>query len=596
MIADIQQNTERRFVEAYKMYGDNSLLVLLQFYKGQYHRFLIASLFFLVKHSPSMFSALIIANVINAVSKGGKIGSWEILLNAGIWLLLLTIHLPANWLYNAYKSRVIRNTEAQLRGALAQKLQELSFCYHAGTQSGKLQSKIIRDVEAVETLSSQLFVNLMNIFMNLGVTLLVTAIKNKIILVFFVLVAPIASITVVVFKYKIRRENRDFRKAIEQTSSSVMEMVELVPVTKAHALEQTELEKIKTLLEGTAEKGYRLDMIQAHFGAVSWCVFQLFQVVCLCFSGYMALRGFIQIGDVTFYQSSFTTVVNQFSALLNLLPILTKGLESVNSIGEVLSSDDVEQNDGKKVLDHLEGKFDFQNVQFLYPDNREPVLENFTLTASPGETIALVGESGSGKTTVLNLLIGFIQPTKGKLFIDGIDVSQIDLRSYRQYISVVPQTPILFTGTIRENIVYGLKDVSEDELAQAIQAANLTSVLEKLPNGIDTVLEEHGANLSGGQRQRISIARALVRNSRVIILDEATSALDTISEKEIQDALGHLIKNRTTFIVAHRLSTIRNADRIVVVSKGKIQEMGSYAELMERKGIYYEMEKLQTEG
>ena len=508
-------------------------------------------------------------------------------------MALLAIHLPANWLHNVYKNRVIRQTEAGLRGALVRKLQELSIPYHMETQSGRLQSKIIRDVEAVETLSSQLFVNLMNILMNLVITLSITAVKNRIILLFFILVAPVAAVTVFAFRRRIHKENRAFRREMEETSARVMEMVELVPVTRAHALEQKEVEKIKGQLEETADRGYRLDMIQAHFGAVSWCVFQFFQALCLGFSGWMALKGLIKIGDVTFYQSSFTTVVNQFTALINLLPILTKGLESVSSIGEVLISDDVEHNEGKKEVTHLEGNYTFRNVAFSYRDSDQPVLNGFDLDVKAGETIAFVGESGSGKTTALNLVIGFITPTDGHLFIDGMDVNDLNLRSYRRFISVVPQTPILFTGTVRENIVYGMENVTEEQIAHAVEAANLKSVIAKLPKGLDTMIEEHGANLSGGQRQRISIARAIIRDPRVIVLDEATSALDTISEKEIQDALDRLIQGRTTFIVAHRLSTVRGADRIVVLDKGKIREEGSYQELMDLKGEFYEMERLQ---
>ncbi|WP_097002252.1 ABC transporter ATP-binding protein [Lacrimispora amygdalina] len=194
---------------------------------------------------------------------------------------------------------------------------------------------------------------------------------------------------------------------------------------------------------------------------------------------------------------------------------------------------------------------------------------------------------------ILNLLIGFITPGDGRLFIDGTDINDINLRSYRRFISVVPQSPVLFTGTVRENITYGLSGVSEEEVNHAVEAANLKSVIAKLPKGLDTMIGEHGANLSGGQRQRISIARAIIRDPRVIILDEATSALDTISEKEIQDALDQLIKGRTTFIVAHRLSTVRGADRIVVLDQGKIREEGSYQTLMELKGEFYEMERLQ---
>ena len=590
---NIYEGVEQRFTRCYQKYGERSVMVLLGFYKGQYHKFFLSTLFFVVKHAPALFSSLLIANVINGVVAGGEAGKRAIVLNTGIWLFLLCLHLPANWLHNVYKNRVIRQTEAGLRGALVRKLQELSIPYHMETQSGRLQSKIIRDVEAVETLSSQLFVNLMNILMNLVITLSITAVKNRIILLFFILVAPVAAVTVFAFRRRIHKENRAFRREMEETSARVMEMVELVPVTRAHALEQKEVEKIKGQLEETADRGYRLDMIQAHFGAVSWCVFQFFQALCLGFSGWMALKGLIKIGDVTFYQSSFTTVVNQFTALINLLPILTKGLESVSSIGEVLISDDVEHNEGKKEVTHLEGNYTFRNVAFSYRDSDQPVLNGFDLDVKAGETIAFVGESGSGKTTALNLVIGFITPTDGHLFIDGMDVNDLNLRSYRRFISVVPQTPILFTGTVRENIVYGMENVTEEQIAHAVEAANLKSVIAKLPKGLDTMIEEHGANLSGGQRQRISIARAIIRDPRVIVLDEATSALDTISEKEIQDALDRLIQGRTTFIVAHRLSTVRGADRIVVLDKGKIREEGSYQELMDLKGEFYEMERLQ---
>ncbi|MFR5726361.1 MAG: ABC transporter ATP-binding protein [Clostridium sp.] len=590
---DRYQEMERRFAACYQKHGKHSVRVLLEFYRGQYHKFLLSTLFFLLKHSPALLSPLLIANVVNGVIEGGEAGSRAIFINVGIWLGLLSIHLPANWIHNQLKSRVIRNTEAGLRAALVRKLQELSIPYHTGSQSGRLQSKIMRDVEAVETLSSQLFVNLLNIVMNLVITLSITAVKNRLILVFFILVAPMAAGAVVAFRAKIHRENRSFRQGMEETSARVMEMVEMVPVARAHALEDKEAARISALLEETANRGYRLDMVQAHFGAVSWVVFQVFQVVCLAVSGFMAMSGLIKVGDVTFYQSSFTTVVNQFSALINLLPILTKGLESVSSIGEVLSSDEIEENEGKEELLSLRGEYAFKQVSFSYPGSSKEVLHGLDFTVKQGETIALVGESGSGKTTILNMLIGFILPSGGQLMLDGKDMKGLNLRTYRRFLSVVPQTPVLFTGTVRENITYGLEHVSEEQIAQAVEAANLSEVVKRLPQGLDTMIEEHGANLSGGQRQRISIARALIRNPQVIILDEATSALDSISESEIQEALERLTKGRTTFIVAHRLSTVRGADRILVIGQGRIREQGSYQELMAKKGEFYQMEQLQ---
>jgi ATP-binding cassette subfamily B protein len=388
--------------------------------------------------------------------------------------------------------------------------------------------------------------------------------------------------------------NREFRKEMEETSARVMEMVELVPVTRAHALEDEEARKMSEQLFIVAEKGYRLDVVQALFGSVGWCIFQLFQVVCLAFTGYLALKGSIQVGDITLYQSYFSTVVNQVSAIVTLLPTITKGIESVNSIGEVLLSEDIEKNEGKEELADVDGVFDFKNVGFHYHNNDTQVLNDFNLHVNKGETIAFVGESGAGKSTILNMVIGFHMATDGQVLLDGHDMSKIDLRTYRRHLAVVPQTSILFSGTIRENITYGCENVTEEQLAEVIKAANLADLVETLPKGLDTMVGEHGGKLSGGQRQRIAIARALIRNPKIIVLDEATSALDSISEKMIQEALNNLVKGRTTFIVAHRLSTIRDADKIAVIAGGKCVEYGTFDELMALKGEFYRMKVIQS--
>ena len=587
------EEIERRFTSCCRKYGDRPVMVLLGFYKGQYHKFILSAFFFVVKHSPALFSSLLVANVINGIVEGGEAAKRAIVLNTLIWTVLLACNLPANWLHHRYKSQVIRRTEAGLRAALAAKLQEVSIPYYTATQSGRLQSKIMRDVEAVETLSSQLFVNLVNIIMNLVIILGITAVKNRQILMLFILMTPAAAACAVVFRSKIHRENRAFRKEMEETSAKVMEMVEMVPVARAHALEEKEVERLRGQLEETAKRGYRLDMIQAHFGAVSWCVIKAFQILCLAVSGFMAFYGMIKVGDVTFYQSSFNTVVHQFTALMNLLPLLTKGLESVTSIGELLAMDQVERYEGKEQMESLEGRYDFDQVCFSYGQREQPVLEGLSLHVGQGETVALVGESGEGKTTFLNMLVGFISPTDGKLFIDGKNAEDLDLRSYRRFISMVPQNPVLFTGTVRENILCGLEGHGDEELWEAIKAADLFSMVSALPDGLDTMIEEHGANLSGGQRQRISIARAIIRRPKVMILDEATSALDAGSEKKVLAGLKQAGAGCTTFVVAHRLSVVRGADRIILLENGKIGEEGSYQELMERKGRFYQMERLQ---
>lgn len=589
-----QTDVESWFIESYRRYQGHPLKILISLYKGNYHKFVMAVICFFIKHACVWVLPIITANIINDVTQGNPDTVRNIFFYALLETVLIAANIPFNYLYTSYKSLATRYAETGLRKALIRKLQQLSISYHVGTQSGRLQSKIMRDVEAVETLSTQMFLSILNIVLNIGVALVVTASKSAIVFVFFLLTAPVAAITMVSFRNAMRRRNNEFRKEMEETSARVMEMVELVPVTRAHALEDEEVEKMSGQLFTVAEKGYKLDLVQALFGSVGWAVFQVFQVICLAFTGYLALKGRILAGDITLYQSYFATVVNQVSAIVTLLPTITKGIESVNSIGEVLLSEDVEDNEGKEILQDVQGTFDFVDVSFHYKNAEKKVLNHLNLHVKQGETIAFVGESGAGKSTILNLVIGFHLADEGKVLLDGKDLKEIDLRSYRKYLAVVPQTSILFSGTIRENITYGCEHVTEEQLAEVVKAANLSDLVEGLPQGLDTMVGEHGGMLSGGQRQRISIARALIRNPKIIVLDEATSALDSISERLIQEALQNLTKGRTTFIVAHRLSTIRDADKIAVIADGHCVEYGTFEELMEQKGEFYRMKRIQS--
>lgn len=589
-----QIDTESWFIESYRRHRGHPIAILVSLYKGNYHKFILAVICFFIKHACVWVLPIITANIINDVTTGNPNTLHNILIYAIIEVGLIGINIPMNYLYTAYKSLATRYAETGLRKALIRKLQQLSISYHVETQSGRLQSKIMRDVEAVETLSTQMFLSILNIALNIGVALVVTASKSIMVFVFFLFTAPVAAITMVSFRTAMRTRNNEFRKEMEETSARVMEMVELVPVTRAHALEDEEVEKMSGQLFAVAEKGYKLDLVQALFGSVGWAIFQVFQVVCLAFTGYLALRGRILAGDITLYQSYFATVVNQVSAIVTLLPTITKGIESVNSIGEVLLSDDVEVNEGKEKLTEVSGVFDFRDVGFHYKGNENRVLHHLNLHVEQGETIALVGESGAGKSTILNLVIGFHLTEEGQVLLDGRNMNSIDLRTYRKYLAVVPQTSILFSGTIRDNITYGCDNVTEEELDAVIKAANLSDLVASLPKGLDTTVGEHGGKLSGGQRQRISIARALIRNPKVIVLDEATSALDSISEKLIQEALHNLTNGRTTFIVAHRLSTIRDADKIAVIADGHCVEYGTFGELMALQGEFYRMKVIQS--
>lgn len=583
---------EAEFIQRYKGSEKHPIRTLLKFYKGQYGRLALAALCYIIKKAPQWLIPIVTANLIDlVVDKPADMMLW-IWVNVGVLALTLVMNIPFHYSYVKLESVATRNVEAGLRGALVRKLQHLSIGHYREMQSGRIQSKMMRDVEAIANLSSSIFMNGMEIAINLVVAIAVVLSKNIYVFLFFVLCAPVSGVIGFLFRKKLRTLNRDYRHAVEETSAEVMDMVEMVPLSRAHALEQTETTKMNRLLHGIARRGLRLDITQSLFGATNWVVFEGFQLVCLVFSVLMFLNDQIAVGDITLYQSYFTMLVSSVTMILALIPTFARGVEAVTSVGELMHAQEEEDNDGKQPLAAVTGAYRFSDVAFSYEDGH-PVLTDFNLEVKPGETVALVGESGVGKTTVINMVIGYHFPNGGVLTVDGHNIREIDLRTYRKHIAVVPQNTILFSGTIRDNITYGLSDVSEEKLQEILEAARLTEMIAQLPNGLDTSVGEHGGKLSGGQRQRISIARALIRDPKVIILDEATSALDSVSEKKIQEALDHLTAGRTTFVVAHRLSTIKDADKIAVMEEGRCIEFGTYDQLMEKKGAFYKYRQLQ---
>lgn len=585
--------SEKALLETFKRNEGNSLKTLLGIYKGYYLKLFFSIMFFAIKHSPVWVLPIVTANIINVATNRPDNAGIVILINALIMSFFVIQNVFSNYIHTWLYAKTVRNVERELRSSLVRKLQQLSITYHNEMQSGRLQSKIMRDVEQIETLSSQIFITVLSILLNIVVAFGIVVIKSPTVFLFFLATIPVAVFLMVTFKKRIKSYNADFRREMEETSVRVMEMVELIPVTRAHALEKQETQKMDNQLGHVAEKGLKLDMIQTYFSSISWVSFQLFQVICLAFTGYLASRGRISVGEVVMYQTYFSSIVNQVSNVITLLPTISKGLESVDSISDILLCHDIEDNKNKKKVRSLTGNITFDHVTFQYSDADTPVLKDLCFQIHAGETIAFVGSSGAGKTTILNMVIGFIKANSGKVLIDNMNINTLDLQSYRSHIAVVPQQSILFSGSIRENITYGMDDIPEELLNKIIRAANLDELVASLPDGLDTMITEHGNNLSGGQRQRISIARAFIRDPKILILDEATSALDTISEKKIQDAIHNLIKDRTTLIVAHRLSTIRDADKIAVVGNGGIVEFGTYDELLELKGEFYRLKNLQ---
>ncbi len=588
------KSDETSFIETYLKSDGSSIKTLVRLYKGHYFDLFLSAIFYVIKSSPTWVLPIITANLINLAVNPGENRMFLFTVNIVVAVIVHVQNIPTHILHTRYFSRARRSVEAGLRGAMVRKLQHLSISFHKEMESGRIQSKVMRDVENIELLSFQVINTIFDVAMTFIISAVVIIGKSPLIFLIFLISLPVACASITPFLTRMRTQNKKFHREIEKTSSDVMDMLELIPVTRAHALENKEISKMNKRLTRVANRGYELDITQSFFGSVVWVVMSLFNILCLAICVYMAMEKRITVGDITIYTSYFAQLLNKVFSIVQLIPIFAKGLQSVESVGEILKSYDIEEYRNKKKISKLQGKFEFKDVYFHYNDDDRLVMKDFNLTVNPGETIALVGESGSGKSTAVNLAIGLFLPTSGDILIDGKSIRDLDMHSMRKRIAVVPQNTILFNGTIRDNITYGKPNVSKQELDAVIESANLKKVIEALPDGLKTDIGENGGKLSGGQRQRISIARALIRDPDVIIFDEATSALDTVSEAEIQGAIDTLTKDRTTFIVAHRLSTIRMADKIAVVSKGTCVEYGTYDELMAKKGEFYKYKMTQV--
>ena len=329
------------------------------------------------------------------------------------------------------------------------------------------------------------------------------------------------------------------------------------------------------------------------FGVMSLFV-GLGSVINWAVGGWMVYKGQMNLGDFWLFNAYLALIYGPLAWFAQVNNWFSRAMAGAERIFEVMDTE--KENYAQASIGHhtIEGEVVFDNVRFGY-DKSNPVLKGLTFTARPGEMIGLVGKSGAGKSTTINLLCRFYEPDAGTLTIDGIDYTKLSLQEMRRQIGIVLQEPFLFNGTVAENIAYGKPGASLDEIMEAAKAANAHSFILAKPDGYDTYVGERGAKLSGGERQRVSIARAILHNPRILILDEATSAVDVETEKQIQEAIGRLIKGRTTFAIAHRLSTLRNADRLIVLDGGKISEIGTHAELMAKKGDFFKLVETQSQ-
>lgn len=551
-----------------------------------------ASILYLFQNAYVWILPLIISDVVDLLTVRPDNFLWRILIDALLCTVLIVQNIPVTVWRNGLLNKTIRTRSAEIKRSVVRKLQKLSITYHREIEEGKIQSKILRDIESVEGYYRTLLFSFIPYIIGAVVSSVIAVVKSPMVAFFFVIIIPVNLFVSFAFRKKLRKGSYELRKENEQLSAKLTTTLQMMQLAKSHGLVRLEDREVKKRLEAVKQSGLDLDKTNAWFGSASWVCSQIFSVGCLFFCVFLAWKGYITPGEVVLFQTLFSSISGSIMTLIAIYPALVSGREAVSSITEIMQAEDLERDEKKIFMQNVEGRVDFENVCYHYPNAEKLVVNGFDLHVRSGERIAIVGSSGSGKSTVMNLIIGLLSPTSGEIYVDGVPMSKMSMQSYRKFLSVVPQNSILFSGTIRENITYGLRAYDEETLQNAVRDANILEFLDQLPDGLNTAVGEHGDRLSGGQKQRVSIARALIRDPKILILDEATSALDNVSEYHVQKAIDKLVHARTTFIVAHRLSTIRGADRIVVMEEGKMVEVGTYEELMAKGGRFCELEKM----
>ena len=555
-------------------------------------KLIYSTLIYLLQASPTWLMPLITSDVIDLVTYRPDGYLLRLGIDAAILFVFVVQNVPSTMWRSGIVNRWMRTTSAEIKSGVMRKLQRLSITYHKEIEEGKIQSKLLRDIELVEGYYRCVLQSLVPNLIGMIVSAAIALWKSPFIALFFVVLVPVKVSIMAAFNKFFRKNNFAYRTENEKLSSKLTTTLQMLPLIKAHGLVPAEEIAVNEKINAVKAAGIRLDKMVARFGSIMWVVSQLLSAISLFFCVFLAIRGVISVGEVVLFQSLFGSISGSLLALINSYPSLMQGKEAARSLSEIVCAEEIERDDGKLPVPGVDGEIAFEHVSYHYPGDEKAVVSDFDLHVKTGERIAVVGSSGSGKSTLMNLLIGLLSPTSGRILIDGRPLADMPQQAYRRFISVVPQNSILFSGTLRDNITYGLASYSEEALQRAVEDSDVAEFLPSLHGGLDAQVGEHGDKLSGGQKQRVSIARALIRDPRILIMDEATSALDNVAEYHVQKAIDRLVQNRTTFTVAHRLSTIRNATRIVVMDEGKAVEIGTYEELMALGGKFCELERL----
>ncbi|MBO5199625.1 MAG: ABC transporter ATP-binding protein [Lachnospiraceae bacterium] len=482
--------------------------------------------------------------------------------------------------------------QAQMRSDMFRKLETLPYTYYDNHETGKIMSRMTNDLMDVSELAHHGPENFfICTIMIVGSFAYLCTINWVLTLIIFACV-PILVVVSLVVRKKMRDAFMESRKSIAVINSALESSISGIRVTKAFTNTATEVEKFEkgnSLFVEARRKAYHA---MAQFHSSTSFVTDVFNVVVLIAGGLFLYGGQINFGDYSTFVVSVNLFISPVMTLISFVEQYQNGVTGFQRFLEIMDEQPETDKPDASELTDVEGNIKFDHVSFAYNDSRE-IVHGICLDIKKGQKVAMVGPSGGGKTTLCHLIPRFYEYEAGKITIDGTDIKDVTLESLRKNIGIVQQDVFLFDGTIGENIMYGRPDATYEEMLSAARRANIDEYVKTLPDGFDTRIGERGVKLSGGQKQRLSIARVFLKDPAILILDEATSALDNTTEILIQQALDELCKGRTTLVVAHRLSTVKNADRIVVVSQGNITEEGTHDELMRTGGIYAKLYSLQ---
>ena len=480
-----------------------------------------------------------------------------------------------------------------IRNTLYEHLQQLSYSFYDQTQTGQIMSRVTSDVDAAQRFLSNGAIQIVSNVVSFFATLILMLSLNWRLTLISMVTVPVLAWRVGVYATKVRPMFAQIQQQVAVVNTRIQENIAGQRVVKAFARKQYEMDKFERDNMELLQRSIRAERLSA----INWSLMRLLTemslAIILWYGGRQVISSELTLGTLM----SFNMLLGQLLGPIRMLgwqvSMVQRTIASGERIFEILDTQaDVRDKPGAKPIGEIEGRVTFENVSFAY-DGVNMVLNNINLDVSPGETVAILGGTGSGKTTLINLIPRFYDVTEGKILIDGVDIRDVTIESLRRQIGIVTQETFLFSASLRDNIAYGKPEATDEEIVEAAKAAHIHDFIMSLPNGYDTLIGERGVGLSGGQKQRVAIARALLMDARILLLDESTSSVDVETEMQIQQAFSRLLKDRTAFIIAQRLSTVRDADRVIVLDNGRIVEEGTHEELLQLGGIYTAIYNLQ---